>query len=156
MLAHLKRIVNWAIHHHEETCLLLDLGNQLHCLQWFWTLWILCVVWEIIWFLLLGYWFLLVWNRVWHSYGFWHERLSEYIRFKKMTRTNIRIYSYENFWHEQISEYICIKKITWLNIRIYSYNKFDTNECPNKYSSWKLYKYSNMFKYLNSFYTQTV
>ena len=24
---------------------------------------------------------------VWHSYGFWHKRISEYIRFKKMTRT---------------------------------------------------------------------
>ena len=56
--------------------------------------------------------------RVWHSYGFWHERISEYIRVKKMTRTNIRIYSYEIFWHERISEYICIKNLIRTNIRI--------------------------------------
>ena len=62
-----------------------------------------------------------VYCRVWHSYGFWYERISEYIRIKKMTRMNIRIYSHEFFWHERISEYIRIKKIY-------------TNECPNKYS----------------------
>ena len=58
-----------------------------------------------------------VWVRVWHLYRFWHERISEYIRVKKMTRTNIRIYSYEFFgtneypnifvsksWYERISE----------------------------------------------------
>ena len=32
-----------------------------------------------------------IWIRVWHFYGFWYERISEYIRVKKMTRTNIRI-----------------------------------------------------------------
>ena len=65
--------------------------------------------------------------RVWHSYGFWYERISEYIRVKKMTRTNIRRYSYEIFWHERISKYIRIKILTqiifglkYLNIQIYS------------------------------------
>ena len=57
-------------------------------------------------------------NRVWHSYGFWYERISEYIRVKKMIRTNIRIYSYEHFWHERISEYIRIKISIRTNIRI--------------------------------------
>ena len=57
-------------------------------------------------------------TRVWHSYGFWYKRISEYIRVKKMTRTNIRIYSYEIFWHERISEYICIKNLIRTNIRI--------------------------------------
>ena len=69
--------------------------------------------------------------RVWHSYGFWHERISEYIRVKKMTRTNIRIYSYEFFdtneypnifvsknLHEWMSEYIRIKNLTQTNVRI--------------------------------------
>ena len=51
---------------------------------------------------------LLIRNRVWHSYGFWYERISEYIRVKKndtneypyifvwtfLTRTNIQIYLY--------------------------------------------------------------
>ena len=37
-----------------------------------------------------------------------------------------------------IYEYIRIKKITRMNVRKYSYRKFDTNECPNKYWSWKL------------------
>ena len=58
------------------------------------------------------------WTRVWHSYGFWYERISEYIRVKKMTRTNIRIYSYDIFWHERISEYIRIRNLIRTNIRI--------------------------------------
>ena len=56
--------------------------------------------------------------RVWHSYGFWYERISEYIRVKKITRMNIRIYLYEIFWHEGISEYIHIKILIRTNIRI--------------------------------------
>ena len=55
---------------------------------------------------------------MWHSYGFWHERISEYIRVKKMTRMNIQIYSYEHFWYERISEYIRIKTLLRTNIRI--------------------------------------
>ena len=50
----------------------------------------------------------------------------KYIRIKKLQK--------------QISKYICT---------IF----FDTNECPNKYLSWKLYKYSNIFKYSSSFNT---
>ena len=42
---------------------------------------------------------------------------------KIVPRTNIRIYLYQ--------------KITWTNIWIYSYKKFDTNECPNRYSYWR-------------------
>ena len=42
-----------------------------------------------------------------------------------------------------------------MNIGIYPYNKFDTNECPNKYSNWELYEYSNIFEYSNSSYTLT-
>ena len=60
-------------------------------------------------------------SRVWHLYRFWHERISEYIRVKKMTRTNIRIYLYVHFWEKWISEYIRIKilirKNIWINIR---------------------------------------
>ena len=32
--------------------------------------------------------------RVWHSWKFWYEWMSEYIRINKITRMNIRIYSY--------------------------------------------------------------
>ena len=35
-----------------------------------------------------------VWGRVWHSWKFWYEWMSEYIRINKITRINIRIYSY--------------------------------------------------------------
>ena len=42
--------------------------------------------------------------RVWHSWKFWYEWMSEYIRINKITRMNIRIYSYKFFWHEQMSE----------------------------------------------------
>ena len=59
------------------------------------------------------------------------------------------------FGHKWISEYIQIKKCTRTNIRTYFYNNFCRNECPNKYSSWKLYEYSNMFEYSSSFYTLT-
>ena len=45
------------------------------------------------------------------------------------------------FWYEWMSEYIRIKKLTRTNIRIYSYQKIDTNECPNIYS---YQKYSNI------------
>ena len=33
-------------------------------------------------------------SRVWHSWKFWYEWMSEYIRINKITRMNIRIYSY--------------------------------------------------------------
>ena len=66
------------------------------------------------------------WNRVWHSWKFRHVWISEYIRINKFTRTNVRIYSYK---------------------------KFDTNECPNKYSYWKLYEYSNIFEYSACFHS---
>ena len=48
----------------------------------------------------------------------WYEWISEYIRIKKMTRTNIWIYSYEHFWYERISEYIRIKILIRTNIRL--------------------------------------
>ena len=69
-----------------------------------------------------------LWCRMWHSWKFRHKRISEYIRIKKFTRTNVWIYSY--------------KKIDW-------------NECPNKYSYWKLCEYSNILEYSSSFYTLT-
>ena len=53
------------------------------------------------------------------------------------------------------STYIRVKKSTRTNIRIYSYDKFDTNICPNKYLCWKLCEYSNIFEYSFSFYTLT-
>ena len=34
------------------------------------------------------------WSRVWHSWKFWYKWMSEYIRINKITRMNIRIYSY--------------------------------------------------------------
>ena len=62
-------------------------------------------------------------------------------------RENLDTNEYPNIFesknlHEQIFKYICI-------------NKFDTNECPNKYSPWKLYIYSNIFEYSSSSYTLT-
>ena len=98
------------------------------------------------------------WTRVWHSYGFWHERISEYIRVKKMTRTNIRIYSYEHFWHERISEYIRIQKVdtneypkifVWIfwHERISEYIRikfFDTNEYLNIFVSKFWYERINI------------
>ena len=69
-----------------------------------------------------------MWTIVWHSWKFWHERIFEYIRIKRFTRTNVRIYSNK---------------------------KLDRNECPNKYLYWKLCEYSNIVKYLSSFYTLT-
>ena len=80
-------------------------------------------------------------TRVWHSWKFWHNRISEYIWTKKITRTNVRIYSF--FFTR-----------TNVGINIHR-NKFDTNECPNKYLYWKLYEYSNIFEYSSSFYTLT-
>ena len=56
-------------------------------------------------------------TRVWHSYWFRYEWISEYIRIKKTIRTNIRIYSYKKKRYE-----------------------YDTNE----YSYWKWYEYSNI------------
>ena len=59
------------------------------------------------------------------------------------TNEHIRII----FWYEWMSEYIRIKKLTRTNIRIYSYQKIDTNECPNIYL---YQKYSNIwiFEYI--------
>ena len=34
----------------------------------------------------------------------WHERISKYICYNFLTRTNIRIYSYQKFWYKWISE----------------------------------------------------
>ena len=86
-------------------------------------------------------------TRVWHLYGFWYKRISEYIRVKKMTEMNIRIYSYEICWHERISEYICMKF-------------FDTNEYPKIFISKFWYEWiskwifgSKIFQYLNIFIT---
>ena len=43
-------------------------------------------------------------TRVWHSWKFGHKWISEYIRIKKFTRTNIRIYSYQKILHERMPE----------------------------------------------------
>ena len=45
-----------------------------------------------------------LWIRVWHSWKFWYEWMSEYIPINKITRMNIRIHSYWFFWHERMSE----------------------------------------------------
>ena len=90
--------------------------------------------------------------RVWHSFGFWHERISKYIRVKKITRTNIRIYSYDTNEYPNVFVWNCLRRT---NIRIYSYQNFDTNEYPNKYLYWKLYEYWNIFEYSLSSYTLT-
>ena len=39
-------------------------------------------------------WLTLIRSRVWHSWKFWYEWMSEYIRMNKIPRMNIRIYSY--------------------------------------------------------------
>ena len=81
-----------------------------------------------------------------------HYTLTEY---DFVTNYVISEYIVSRKWYEQISEYICIKKFTRTNIWIYSYKKFDSNECPNKYSYWKLCEYSNILEYSSSFYTLT-
>ena len=92
-----------------------------------------------------------------------HERISEYICIKNLTRTNVRInicienctniriyssrfytlthsptnvwiYSYKQIWHERMSKYIRKRKI-------------DTNECPNMYS-WPIYSNIRIFEYI--------
>ena len=49
-------------------------------------------------------------------------------------------------WYEQISEYIRIKKMIRTNIWIYSYKKKDTNMIRTNIRGRK---YSNIFEYLN-------
>ena len=45
-------------------------------------------------------------SRVWHSYGFWHKRISEYIRMKSVdTDEYLNIFVFK-FWYKQISEWI--------------------------------------------------
>ena len=61
----------------------------------------------------------------------------------------------ENFDTNKCPNIFVSKKITRTNIRIYSYEFVDTNECPNKYSYWKWHEYSNVFEYSLRFYTLT-
>ena len=61
-----------------------------------------------------------------------------------LSQPQTRVWHLWTFWHERISEYICIKKITRTNVQIYSYNFFDWNEWPNRYLYWKLCEYSNI------------
>ena len=62
----------------------------------------------------------------------------EYIRIKKR--------------YERISEYIRIKKMIRTNIRIYSYQKNNTNEYPNIFASKKWYEYdTNEYSYRKIF-----
>ena len=68
---------------------------------------------------------------------------------------HIRVWHSWKFWYEWMYEYIRINKITRMNIRIYSYSFFDTNECPNNYLYWKLHEYSNIFEYSSWLYTLT-
>ena len=83
--------------------------------------------------------------RIYSYRQIWHERISEYIRIKKITRTNVRIHSYEKFdkkkLHKRISEYIRIRK-------------FDTNKCPNKYL-WPKYLNIRKFKYIRHTLTRS-
>ena len=90
--------------------------------------------------------------RIYSYKQIWHERMSEYIRKRKIDTnecpniyswpicSNIRIFKYSShsnrvwFWYERISQYIRIKKI-------------DTNECPNKYS-YRKYLNIRIFKYI--------
>ena len=51
------------------------------------------------------------------------------------------------FWYEWMSEYIRIKKLTRTNIRIYLYQKIDTNECPN-INSWQINSNIWIFEYI--------
>ena len=61
---------------------------------------------------------------------------------KILIRMNVRIYLYQqNYTNE------------YPNIIILIF--FDTNECPNQYSYWKLHEYSNIFEYSSRFYTLT-
>ena len=104
--------------------------------------------------------------RVWHSWK-GHKWISEYIRIKKFTRTNIRIYSYQQIWHEQMPELVFVLKIVWIfeysssfytDQRMSEYicaNKFDTNECANIFIIFLCEQMSeyifltNIFEYLN-------
>ena len=111
--------------------------------------------------------------RVWHSWK-GHKWISEYIRIKKFTRTNIRIYSYQQIWHEQMPELVFVLKIVWIfeysssfytDQRMSEYicaNKFDTNECANIFiiffmrTNVRIYisdQYIWIFEYSNIFAT---
>ena len=79
-----------------------------------------------------------------------YERISEYIRIKKMIRTNIRIYSYPKKAYERIYEYIRIKKMIriWYerifvseNTRIYSNIRIFVTLCtwPTYLPTWPAY-----------------
>ena len=59
-----------------------------------------------------------------------------------------RVWYSWKFQHERISEYICIKYILPTNVQIYWYSKFDMNQYINEHSHWKLYEYMNIFEYL--------
>ena len=75
-------------------------------------------------------------TRVWHSWKFWYEWISEYIRIRKM----IRIWYKRIF--ERISEYIHIKKqYEWISEY---FKKNDTNMIRTNIHTGK---YSNIFEY---------
>ena len=57
----------------------------------------------------------------------------------------IRVWHSWTFWHQGISEYICIKIFPRANVPIYLYKEYDTNECPSKYLYLKFYEYSSSF-----------
>ena len=60
---------------------------------------------------------------------------------KSETECDIR----ENFGTKEYPNiFVSKKKITRANVRIYSYKKFDTNKCPNKYLCRKLDEYSTL------------
>ena len=59
-----------------------------------------------------------------------YKRIFEYIHMKFLTQINIRIYLYQQIY---------TNKYPKMFIQI-----FYTNECPNKYLYWKLYKYPIM------------
>ena len=75
----------------------------------------------------------------------WNQNLSKWNTKQKIASkmfVETRVWHSWKFWYEWISEYIHT-------------NFFDTNECPNKYSYWKLHEYSNIFEYSSRFYTLT-
>ena len=61
-------------------------------------------------------------SRVWHSYWFRYKWISEYIRIKKTTQTNIRIYSYKKKRYEYDTNEYSYWKFVLKMIRIFEYS----------------------------------
>ena len=104
--------------------------------------------------------------RVWHSWKFWYEWMSEYIHTNFFDTNKCpnkysywNLHKYSNIFKYSSRFYTLTRSPT--NVRIYSYKqiwpermseyirkrKIDTNECPNIYS-WPIYSNIRIFEYI--------